>query len=228
MTPNDGNTPLATLLPTRRSVSSEQRMNEFHCERTAGTEPKSFEDMRKTPVHESGSDDPHGLKAARAEAVEYVVKAFAAIDRNVSLADSARVQQQKSHAAADGAKLETEKELAAARLLRENAEKALSEARTRSSEMLFETRAKCDRMIEEARAKCEAEAAAVRRALSDSLAPLRDVITVASGRIAEFVDSDGTSPDAEAVDLRDLGVAGDETGGGGPHGSSHFQVLHAG
>ena len=188
----------------RRALSPEQRMNEFHTERLADPAQHPF-DRHRAEAEQAGAVDETALKVARAAAVEYVVKAFAAIDRNLALADKARAEQEKGQAAIDNLRLEVEKELASARQAREATERDLADARARSEELLSEARAKSAELLEVARARCKTEAESARRQLIDALAPLRDVVGRTTATIDQFVESTTVQQAAlrETVDIRD-------------------------
>lgn len=178
-------------LPEKGGESPEQRMWAFHARRLTTAGEISLTERRTAADPGGGTEQEHALKLARAEAVEFVVKAFAAVDRNVALADKARVEQ--------------EKELAEARELRLQAEREAEDARSRAEAMLATARAESARIIEEAHARSRAEEAAARRRIVESLGPLRDVIGLASGTLDAFADTAVAEPvpDETAVDLRD-------------------------
>ncbi|HVA73777.1 MAG TPA: hypothetical protein VNF71_04355 [Acidimicrobiales bacterium] len=187
----------------RRAVSPEQRMRAFHSERIAGTTSVSL-DERRIESDRAETEDERSLKVARAEAVEFVVKAFAAVDRNIALADKARLQQEKNQAAAEKLRVEVEKELATAHQLREGADLEMAKARSLAEGVLAAARAEGARIIEEAHARSRAEAESARQRLVESLSPLRDVIGQATGTIDAFVNTpdSGQVREEETIDVR--------------------------
>lgn len=208
-----GETPALPPLPQRRALSPEQRMNEFHTERLTRPAQHPF-DRRRDDAEQTGTVDETALNVARAAAVEYVVKAFAAVDRNLALADRARAQQEKSQAAIDSLRLELERELASARQAREEADRELTKARVRTEELLSEARAKSDELLKAARAQCKKDVESARRQLIDALIPLRDVVGQTTATIDEFVGSSTfePGPPADTIDIRS--DAGDNIGDG--------------
>ena len=205
----------------RAGTSPEQRMNQFHTERLTAPVTHSFDerrslgdqrrlDERRSVDERPDSDDDTALKAARAEAVEFVVKAFAAVDKNIALADKARLLHEKNQAMTARMRLEAEKELAAALQMREEAERNLSDARARSEKIVAEARAESDQLLDATRARCKAESELARRQLTEALAPLRDLVGQAGATIDAFVRSAGQGDPVatETIDVRDTAVIG--------------------
>ena len=192
----------------RRAVSPEQRMHEFHTARlnVAAVQPFGAPALRDAGP-EAGEET--ALKRARAEAVDFVVKAFAAVDKNVALAEKARVVNEKNRAETERALRDAEAQLAAARRMREEAECELASARQRSEKVLSEARAEGDRLVGAALARCAAEADATRRRLADALAPVRDLVGLAGATIDAFVGASAAQDTAavETVDVRDGATA---------------------
>lgn len=210
-------------------TSPEQRMNQFHTERLTGPmthpfdERRSVED-RSTRYRGSSNEEPEAqddtaLKAARAEAVEFVVKAFAAVDKNIALADKARLSQEKNQAMTAKMRLDAEKALAAALQMREEAERDLTDARARSEKIVADARAESGQLLEAARARCQAESEIARRQLTEALAPLRDLVGQAGATIDAFVKSAAEKDATETIDVRDTAVTGarDTSQAGEPH-----------
>ena len=201
-------------------TSPEQRMNQFHTERLTGPvthpfdERRSIEDRstdhRSSSVEEPETQEDTALKAARAEAVEFVVKAFAAVDKNIALADKARLLQEKNQAMTAKMRVEAEKTLAAALQMREEAERDLTDARARSERIVADARAESGQLLEATRARCQAESEIARRQLTEALAPLRDLVGQAGATIDAFVRSaaDKDPVATETIDVRDAAVAG--------------------
>ena len=198
--------------PERRSESPEQRMKVFHAQRLAGAGEISLGGRRteEDPADPNESEEERSLKVARAEAVEFIVKAFAAVDRNVALADKARLQQEENRAAAEKLRVEAGEELARARELREEAEREAENARSLAEGVLATARAESARIIEEAHARSRSEAESARRRIVESLGPLRDVIGLASGTLDAFVNPPGSraDPEVETIDVRQAGEGG--------------------
>lgn len=204
----------------RAGTSPEQRMNQFHTERLTAPvthpfdERRSLADQRRLDVprleERPDSDDDTALKAARAEAVEFVVKAFAAVDKNIALADKARLLHEKNQAVTAKMRLETEKELAAALQMREEAERNLTDARARAEKIVADARAESDQLLDATRARSKAEAATARRQLTEALAPLRALVGQAGATIDAFVKSGGQPEPAatDTIDVRDAAVIG--------------------
>ena len=206
------NTPALPPLSQRRTLSPEQRMNEFHAKRLTGPAQHPLDRRRadtdqagRADTDEAGTEDEAALKQARADAVECVVKAFAAVDRNLALAEKARSQRETSRAAVEKMRLDLEKELESARSAREEAEGDLAEARARSQELLSEARARSDALLEAARSQCRTEVEMARRCLIDTLAPLRDVVDQTTVTIDAFVGSTSVRKQQpeDTVDIRD-------------------------
>lgn len=182
-------------------------MNAFHTERRTGPVTHPFEERvpeadRREPVEDAS------LKAARADAVEFVVKAFAAVDKNVALADKARSQQEKSLAATERLRAEAENERAGARRMREEAERELAETRTRCEAIIVEARAKGDQLLREARARCKEELDSARRELASTLLPIRELVGQAGSTIDALVEKNTVQEPAadETIDVRDNGA----------------------
>lgn len=203
----------------RPGTSPEQRMNQFHTERLTAPVTHPFDERRsvgdqcrldeRRPLDERPvTHDDTALKAARAEAVEFVVKAFAAVDKNLALADKARLLHEKNQAMTAKMRLEAEKEFAKALQMREEAERDLTQARARSEKIVADARAESDQLLDATRARCKAESATARRQLTEALAPLRDLVGQAGAAIDGFVKSAGQEePDtAETIDVRDAAV----------------------
>jgi len=216
-------------------TSPEQRMNQFHTERLTGPVTHPFD--RRRSVEDRSPDSPRSLderpdthddtalKAARAEAVEFVVKAFAAVDKNIALADKARLLQEKNEATTAKMRLEAEQELAAALQMRKEAERNLADAQARSEKILADARAESDQLLETTRVRCQAESDLARRHLTDALAPLRDLVGQAGATIDAFVNSAGHKEPAvtETIDVRDAAVNGSRDASHA--GETHLRVL---
>lgn len=212
--------PCFTARVENSGISPEQRMNHFHTERLTGPVAHPFDERRaaedRSPDYRSSLDarpavpDDTALKTARAEAVEFVVKAFAAVDKNIALADKARLLHEKNQAMTAKMRLEAEKALAAALQMREEAERDLTDARARSEKIVADARAESDQLLEATRARCEAESEIARRQLTEALAPLRDLVGQAGATIDAFVKSAGHEGpvSTETIDVRDTAVTG--------------------
>lgn len=202
------------FVPLRRTVSPEQRFNNFHSDRVAGTGQAPFEDRRTSGPVAAETDEEHSLKVARAQAVEFVVKAFAAVDRNLALADKARLQQEKCQAEAQQLRARAEEELAAASRLREDAEREMTSARSLAEEALTQARAESARIVDAAHERARAETESARSKLTDSLATIRDLMGQATGTIDAFVNKPAIWATAEQIlDLQTVDVRESETPG---------------
>lgn len=194
-----------TFVPLRRPDSAEQRLNAFHSERVSAAAQVPLERRRADPGTPENEEE-HALELARADAVEFVVKAFAAVDRNLALAEKARLQQEKNQAATEKLRVETEKELATARHLRQEAEREMTSARSLAEQVLSAARAESERIVETARARSLEQAESTRRHLAESLNPLRDLIGRAGGTIDALVATAGLDehehPADETIDVR--------------------------
>lgn len=194
-----------TFVPLRRADSAEQRLNAFHSERVSGHTQVRLDQRRGDPDTQD-SEEEHALKVARSDAVEFVVKAFAAVDRNLALAEKARLQQEKNQAAAEKLRVEAEKEASTARHLREEAEREMTSARSLAEQVLSAARTESARIVEAARARSREEAESAKRHLIESLAPLRDLIGRAGGTIDALVATAGPEvseqPAVETIDVR--------------------------
>lgn len=201
---NDGSG-FPTFVPLRRADSAEQRLNAFHSERRTGADHLPLDRLRGDHDAEDGEEE-RSLKVARADAVEFVVKAFAAVDRNLALAEKARLQQEKHQAAAEKLRAEAEKEVATARHLRDEAEREMASARSLAEQVLSAARAESTRIVEAARARSRDEAESAKRHLVESLGPLRDLIGRAGGTIDALVATanldETEQPAVETIDVR--------------------------
>ena len=198
-----------SLVPLRRTGSSEQRLNNFHSDRVGGTGQAPFENRRSSEPDSAQSDETQSLKVARAQAVEFVVKAFAAVDRNLALADKSRLQQEKCRAEAQQLRAEAEKELAIASRLKEEAEREMASARSLAEEVLADARVESALIIDAARERARVETESARSKLADSLGTIRDLMGQATGTIDAFVDKPARRAIAgeQTVDVRELETA---------------------
>lgn len=198
-----------TFVPLRRTGSSEQRLNSFHSDRVGGTGQAPFQDWRSSEPDPAGSDEAHSLKVARAQAVEFVVKAFAAVDRNLALADKSRLQQEKCRAEAQQLRADAEKELAVASRLKKEAEREMASARSLAGEVLADARVESARIIDAARERARVETESARSKLADSLGTIRDLMGQATCTIDALADKPARRAIAgeQTVDVRELETA---------------------